>query len=330
MIKKFFIHPNDKYQKTVWVESAQRLGIKTTPIKTPDSIFVPLTEQVAFLAAEEGTHTSLQSLKTLIDNIDSQMLPLKVVPAKLATSEAKIRAFGNVPLFVKRRMTTGKDRSGFAYTKWSGPDELIAAGILNETKDERRGEYVVQPLIEYPLKELSIYIATNEECEIKVFWTHDNVSLTPDKRYLCTSPAETIPDALLNSIQQICKILGVKNSIHFIDFVWYNDEWHLSDWNPRPASGFEKSLYWFDFIPDTALAHIFGISASETPIYYSEQRSYWEAELTKEQLIIARKHGLVPRYNDKKCNKLVGHGSSKEEVQMKFSLYESELNETST
>jgi hypothetical protein len=320
MTKKLFIHPDDKLHKSVWLESAKRLGIPVYPVMSADTVWVALSDQTAFAPARADT----AALTMLMDNITSQTLPMKVVPAVVADSEANVRYFGDVPLFVKRRLTRGKDVSGFAYTKWASPQTLLDAGILSAAADATRGEYVVQPQIEYPLRELSVGAAINADGVVKVFWAIDNISESVDKRSLTHSPAD-VPADVLYSIQTAVTITGVKNAVHMVDFVMYSGEWCLLDWNPRPAAGMEKPLYGFDFIPDTALAHIFDLTAPEIQPHYSEQRSYWSAPLTAAQMQSARAHGLMPRFNSGVCNKLVGHGASQAEVHQKFLNYESNL-----
>jgi hypothetical protein len=286
MTKKLFVSANEwrTIEPSLLPGLSSRLNIEITPILTK-SITHSLSFQdlgIQKLDKDEKydfiRRSKTESLYTLTDKIEMQQLPINTIHSIIPYKTEDVLAFSESPVFLKRRRTYVKDTANpLTYSSWSSGSELdsIVGDILYEQQINSPhpicGEFVLQDKIPYPFEDVAFEIAVNEYSDVLVWNIFNSVvtkANTFSTGYSDNDNKEQYKDTIAK-IQNICKMLEIKNCLHCVEFVKTADnKLVLMDWNLRPAFNKVSTAVKSYPILDKAIAHMMSLKYFENNSYY--------------------------------------------------------------
>ena len=277
-------------------ETAKRVGIEVTPIST-DSAPCVFTDVAAKDLAETNHPYFIgeKAFFSVTDRIGMQALEIPVLPTVLDPNEL------SGPIFVKHRRTYKARPTALCYTSWASAQEFLGtAGLVfdayQKNPDSVVGELVAQPLLSYPTKDLDVCFSVNPDGEVLFFAVCKMRYIAPGKAASIVSC--DLPDDICQRVRRLCKKLKISGGFHNADFVWFNNEWCLVDWNARLTFGIAQKHAGDVGFLDDALLHMCGGEVAQKPLMHFEQRGYWHQPVPLNQYGRIVAAGAFPRTNN--------------------------------
>lgn len=196
-------------------------------------------------------------------------------------------------------------------------------GSLVKSRNSVVGGFVYQPHLGFPQEDLDISFAVNAGGDIHLFdarrLTHAEAKKPLGSRQAAAQEVAAVEGPLRAAVRR----LGIRGGIHNVQFLQYQGQWCVIDWNPRPARGFTDGLCQALEAP---LAFMLGIPCN-APSYLMENRSYWDSPIPLHLEPTIRALGLLPRRvaGVHGFPRISGAATSQEELNLKFSQLESLL-----
>jgi hypothetical protein len=326
---KKYIHVNvvDKPSALLWASAARGIDVSLTT--DPSPYVLPLSGWAAshFASKKDVLFMSVDALNTVSNRKNLAGLGVSVLPTITPLNAEELLAFETGPIFVKPTNTQGnKSKDVTAYTKWDSPQHLIAAVDASFWANQTDGakSFCVQPLVPYPITEITAYISVNEASQAFLYFSGLDTSEIIDRRKFIRQPTN-IPQYALDDIQKVCTTLNIKGGVHDVQFIEYNGKFYMNDWNARPGAGINVGLVKETKVLQNALAHMVGEPIPEVPIFYGEQRGYWGRGIPESMADEARAMGMFARCNDGFLSRVYYEGPDVATVHTQFSIFETNL-----
>jgi len=206
--------------------------------------------------------------------------------------------------------------------------ESAPAGMFVKANNSARPNdgWVAQPHLGFPQIDLDVSFSVGPDGSVRPFavmrLTHLDAKQPGNTQMASAEDAAWALDALADA----CERLGIRGGIHNVQFLWYEDEWRVIDWNPRPAFVHTEGLAAMGDYMDRALAHMLGlqIPEGEDPVF--ETRGYWDKPVPASLEPELRRIGLLPRRKMGQAyfNRVSGVGTA-DELANKFNQLENLL-----
>lgn len=317
-----------------WADAAASIGCSIT--RTPQQKVVCLRDIDAIYASGlDIDFISKENLRILLDRTRYHETGVPVIPSVVPLTIDDLSAFGDVPLFIKPSCTyhvpvgalkklNNRGLPG-GYTHWQSPT-AAAEGLSQQFWDYQQSPDYLGPLVVQPScgEKVDMYVAdvainANNEVylyesaiamQIHGFYREDSID------------SIRMPDDCMQHIRDIATLLNIRGGVHCVQFIEYNGQLCLMDWNPRAAG-------YFDILEKpgqlaAALSHVVGLEATYDP--YStvlRQEIYRDEDISPEQIAIAVGMGFRARTtpylgSTRPLDALAYIGSSAEECKQKF------------
>lgn len=320
MTKKLFLPLNCPLDVSVtWSNIAKRNNIEVTSILDDNSVMIPHNGDSAESLAMHSPNKFMAFfvLGIITDRINiGQYLP--AIPAvSCSMPEEFMSRFGDIPVYLKLRTNKYKTSNGTSHLinkLWNSIMDLSpdAFSLM------KFGSLVACPYIGEPIRNLEIDFALNSNSDILIMHCSNHGFIENNKPTNLTNDG-TIPNDLLEKIQDFCKTHSIKNSIHNIQAVQYNGEWVIMDWNPRPSGMYPGFAEHHPGIADRGFLHMFDISCEYIPCAI-ELRSFHDITIDNSNAKAIRDVGLHPRwiYDKTKIARIAAVADSKQEIEELF------------
>jgi hypothetical protein len=268
-------------------------------------------------------------LLSLTDRIDMKSLGFDSLPVTIPLKKEDVLGLPNTPIFVKRRRTYSKEDNGIAYSTWESPSAFVDSMHSSFWEEQAKpnplyGEYVIQPALSYPIKSLHIHIAVNCESEALI-WSVDEHRLPSVNQFGRVTPYTGDISELATLLQGVCTKYGLRNGLHSVQFVWYDNKWTLLDWNARGAANSHVRFFAAVHpVLDQAIAHMMDIPKPKKQQTYYEARGYHATPIPAIYVVDLYAAQLFPRRFNSTGDvvQVAGIGLTKTEVQARFNYIE--------
>lgn len=244
-----------------YIGSFNRLGLQVEPVLRLADHVLPLTDRGAYAVAGHPSYMSKEAL-------DIVLLRERLGETGLPT----------IPTFIV-----------------NSPEEAPQGMLvkLRNSADPSAG-YAVQPHLGFPQIDLDISFAVNQDGDILDFANLSLLHYEAKKPGVNAMADQADVDMVLPGIKEACKLLDIRGGIHNVQFLKYEGQWCLTDWNPRPAFVHTQGLAATHPYFDEAIAFMVGMQHEpKRPFFLT--KPYWGSPIpfTLEGKI--RRLGLVPR-----------------------------------
>jgi len=321
------ISRGDGFLSHSWARAAQNMGMMLSVV--PSKYVLPLTGTGSLeISKREGVnYLSTDALNTVSDRQALAALGVDVLPTTTPRNASELLAVGTESIFLKPTNTSlTKNKDVLAYTKWDSPQHLLSA--VDDTFWAKQTAFAtsfsVQPLVPFPVTELSIGISVNEASEAFGYLFRLEVSETPNT-YVLSKNLDHVPQYVLDDVQKVCTALNIKGGVHDVQFIQYRNRFYLNDWNTRPSGSMLLGLMSGHKVRESALAHMVGATVPEVPPFYGEQRGYWGRSISVNMADVARAMGMFPRISGGFLSRVYCDGPDVETVHAQFNLFEAKL-----
>lgn len=276
--------------------TAKRLGVGVEPDYS-NAVPCVFYDACAYALAkqEHSNFMDFAAFFSLTDRLGMQSLGVPTVPT--ATDPDTLSG----PIFIKHRRTYKAGSHSLCYTGWSSAQELMRIKGAEFLECQRNpnpllGELVAQPLLTYPTEDLDVCFSVNPDGDVLFFAVCKMRYVSPGKAASIVSC--DLPDDIRQRVLYLCKNLRVRGGFHNADFVRFNNEWCLADWNARLTFGVAQKHAGDAGFLDDALLHMCGGEVTQKPLMHFEQRGYFHKPIALNQYgrIIAA--GAFPRVNN--------------------------------
>jgi hypothetical protein len=325
--KYIHVYVGDKPTALLWASAARGIDLSLTT--DPSPYVLPLSGWSAshFASKKDVLFMGVEALSTVSNRQTLAGLGVSVLPTITPLNAKELLAFETGPIFVKPTNTqTSKSTDALAYTKWDSPQHLIAAVDASFWANQTDGakSFCVQPLVPYPITEITAYISVNEASQAFLYFSAKDTSEIIDRRSLIQQPTN-IPQYALDDIQKVCTALSIKGGVHDIQFIEYNGKFYMNDWNARPGAGINVGMLMEKTVRQSALAHMVGEPTVEVPNFYGEQRGYWGRNIPESMADEARAMGMFARCNDGFLSRVYYEGPDVATVHTQFNIFETKI-----
>lgn len=269
-----------------------RLGITVTPILAKAEVVFPLTDAAAVVVADHPRFMPRSSLEILLnkDRLGETGLPTIPTTVILESDQAP-------------------------------------PNVLVKPRNSVEGGLVYQPLIEFPVTDLDITFAVNPVGDIQLIAalrnTHYDAKVPGEVRMA----EENEYVGVVDQIQQACNRLQITGGMHNLQFLWYNDQWALIDWNPRIPATWSVGLVSIHPYLDRPMCFMLGLPLPEPVPAFFMNKSYRLNPIPWSKSDQIKSLGLIPRRssNENEINRVCGVGPDEATVLAKFAALESIL-----
>lgn len=316
----------DRNKAALWGAAAQRIGLSLTAAPSP--YVLPLSGVGAWemTSRVNANYMTPEALRVVSDRRELAKLGVPVLPTLVPLSADALLAFGDGPVFLKPADTSKlKKQNQLTYTKWDSVQHLAVAVDAEFWAAQQNPDtaFSVQPLVPYPISEMTAYVSVNEASEVLVYHSSLDTSEIVDRRSLIEQPTP-VPDYVRAAVQTVCTALNIKGGIHDAQFILLDGQWYLNDWNARPG-GISEGLVPAKNVMESALAHMVGDPVPDVPPFYGEQRGYWGRGIPMEMANVARTMGMFPRCNEGFLSRVYCEDVDVASVQERLNLFEQHL-----
>lgn len=203
------------------------------------------------------------------------------------------------------------------------PNE-VPEGFLVKTRNSVTGGWVYQPHLGFPQQDLDITFAVDSTSNVITIACLRLTHIDTEK--CITSRMATIQEIgnTIELLKDVCARLQIRGGIHNVQFLWYNDNWCLTDWNPRPPDVYNKGLVsLLDFL-DRPLSFMMGLPLPIEKSFVFKTKGFWDSPLSISLDSAIRNLGLIPRRygNSPQITRVSGVDTSQENLDNKFSMLE--------
>lgn len=316
----------DRPRAGLWGAAARRAGLSLTLAPAP--YVLPLSGVGAHsIVQRPGVfYMTPEAMRIVSDREALAALGVPVMPTHTPRSAEALLALAAEPVFLKPRDTSHrKSQDPLAYTQWDSPQHLLAnlpATFWAGQQDDATA-FSVQPLVPYPLVEVTAYVSVNESSNAFIYHASRDSSEVIDRRSLIEQPV-TVPARVSDAVQTVCSDLQIKGGLHEVQFIEHAGELFMNDWNARPG-GISEGLVPARGVMESALLHMVGEPVVEVAPFYGEQRGYWGRGIPVEVANTARRMGMFPRCNDGFLSRVYCEGPDVESVRERLNNFESSL-----
>jgi hypothetical protein len=273
--------------------TAKRLGI---PVSYDFNDAIPCVfNDVSALKLAETNHPRFMDRASFLSATDRLLmtdLGIPVLPTHVDPS------YFQGPIFLKHRRTYKRYKHLLCYTGWQSAGEMLqqhGAAFLEYQKnpDPLSGELIAQPLLSYPTQDLDVNFSVNADGDIFVFAALDMRYASPGKAKIIVSCE--LPGQIKDRVTHLCKLLKIKGGFHNVDFVWFDGEWRLVDWNARLPLGMALRHAGDVGFLDDAMLHMCGKPVINPTIMHFEHRGYSDAPIAQSRYGEIVAAGAFPR-----------------------------------
>lgn len=203
------------------------------------------------------------------------------------------------------------------------------AGTLVKPRNSVTGGWVYQPHVGFPLEDLNIHFSVNSSGDVCVIAAERHEHLGPKKygRLRMAQADEYV--GVVEQIEAACKRLAICGGIQDIQFLFYEGQWCITDWNPRPPMVYNEGIANKYPCLDAAFAHMMGLPAPQVAPAVFINRAYWDSPIPLNKWSLVESFGLLPRRDMHNgvigIVRVNGVGASESEVNAKFDAMEAAL-----
>ena len=317
-----FLAADINIANTYWKGVVESLGM--TVVYSNGDYVLPLTDSTCKLTSEyfPDKFMSAYSFHSLTDRIEQADTGLPIIPTIIPSHKEQLSIFGtDIPLFIKHARTYDKPETKWAYKEYKNSIELEST-LTQDFYDHQNnpgsnGPYIIQPSIGFPHTNIAICFSVNENSKPYFCNTMSMVYHDYEEFHECISPVET-PSGIKDIIISVCNRMQIRGGIHEVEFIQYNNQWCVMDWNARPYVGTSLGIFSHADIMEAALSHMVGLPPKEPKPFYAEQRWYADKNLSLDYLPLISSFGLFPRTHNKIVRLVCGDGPTKEDVTSRF------------
>lgn len=206
------------------------------------------------------------------------------------------------------------------------PDQA-PAGTLVKARNSAEGGFVYQPHLGFPQTDLDISFSVGPDGSLMPFACQRLVHGDTKKPLGNTDAEPADVQWAVDELTKACAKLFIKGGIHNVQFLKYENQWCVIDWNPRPAFVHTSGLASMHPYMDRPLAHMLGLPLpEETPASFVT-KGYWDRPIPFEKENLIRELGLMPRRFGEVNGfpRVNGVGASRAEVEAKLTELEKHL-----
>lgn len=263
------------------IASCERLGVEITDEASPYITHVlPLADYHAAECVRQAEARRLPYLSADIQHAISdkslmtEMSAARGIPT-LRTAIPKtpedILEFPFPAILKKRRTYTKAGNIGAAYRVFENPAAMLAElnavfWAYQDRPDPTTGEYVIQQAVaDQPKVVWSVHFAVNANSDAMFARPAKNLfDEQAEIREVSFSQEETPIDPILPRLQEAIRANGIKCALMSCQFIMWEGNPYLIDWNFRPGSFFfNVSAIERAPVFDTFMAHLLGIEVKQ-------------------------------------------------------------------
>lgn len=169
------------------------------------------------------------------------------------------------------------------------------SGTLVKTANSAVGGYVFQPHLGFPQEDLDVTFSVNQAGELMevcvLHLTHEAAKKPTTLREV--EQGEKL--AIMQALSLACDRLLIKGGIHNVQFLRYEGQWCVIDWNPRPAFAHSEGMASMHPYMARPLAHMLGLPLPEFQPPHFKNESFWDKPIPLFLEAKIRQIGLLPR-----------------------------------
>lgn len=260
MIKLFIPIKDQAIGLFAYKQLLDDLGVQLTAnIKEADAV-LPLTDKGAYVCVDHPRFMPKSSLEKLLNKQRLNETGLATLPTYLISESS-----------------------------------LAPSGSLVKTANSVKGGYIYQPHLGFPQEDLDLSFSVNSRGELleicSLHLTHE------DKKKPTTIRNAEVEekDEIFSLVQNSCNLLNITGGVHNVQFLKYNEEWCVIDWNPRPAFVHTEGLARLNPYMLRPLAFMLGLTIPDSETVYFNNKAFWNNPISFSSEEKIRALGLLPR-----------------------------------
>ena len=270
------------------------LDITITSIKNTSAYAFPVSNRGTSYCGDHPKYMSLESLNTLTYKSELHKTGILTIPTEI------VQEIGDTSLYFFK------------------PNSIFS------------NELVRRPRVASPIAQYEVTFSVNEFNEIYVFNTSRHIFNNADTSGACVQTSENSVESIymIDQVRQAVIRLNVRGGIHNVQFIYYNNELVLIDWNARPPTVLTEGFAAYNH-PNiiSTVRHALGLPILPREPMSVIFRDYSDNPIpvSKRDLIVS--FGLLPRKVwgkgiDYPFIRVSGLGSSDEELNSRFDQME--------